>query len=367
MNIRNLRIRIKIPILIGLLSFTLFLVHFLLTEFAFSHFQNPAGKNTLTFKLLGLYTSVVFSGLIAGFTYFVLGYIYNVFKHAASEIQDLDLDSEEHYDGSEESDFLRTLKISLVQAQNSTAFQVEATKNQWEEGKSLLISKLMPDMELKKISGWDISIFPSTVRSSNSDYIHIIKTSDGFVGIFAGFVETGITESAQKLFIHGLASAYHQTKKTSLMVMEKIESSLHELSLNQLKISLFGLGEDKDKLFFLHFMEMPIFQFSSHGIQVIEGNGDDSWHALHSHEFSIADDIGLGDYLVWGTDRALKEFGLTSFEIMEEFVDYLLDLNPKSSREMLLAIAKKMVTMGKDRNLISPMDNLSIIVVKRTK
>jgi Arg-Lys translocation region protein phosphatase len=367
MNIKNLRIRVKIPILIGLLSFTLFLFHFLITEFALSHFQNPAGKNTLTFKMLGLYMSLVFSSLLAGFTYYVLGYIYNIFKHAASEIQDLDINSEDDTDSSEEADFLRTLKLSLFQAQNSTSFQVEATKSQWEEGRSLLISRLMPDMELTKISGWDISIFPSLIRSSNSDYIHIIKTKDGFVGILAGFVETGITESAQKLFIHGLISAFKSTKKTSVDVMSIIEYSLHELNLNNLKLSLFGLGEDKDKLQFLHFMDMPIFQFSQHGIQVIEGSGDDSWHALHPHEFSIADGIEIGDYLVWGTDRALKEFSLTSFEIMEEFVDYLLDLSPKSSREMLLAIAKKMVAMGKERHLINPMDNLSIIVVRRAK
>ncbi len=367
MNIRNLRIRVKIPILIGLLSFILFLFHFLFTEFAFSHFQNPAGKNTLTFKLLGLYLSLVFSGLIAGFTYYVLGYIYNVFKHAASEIQDLDIHSEHESDGSEESDFLRTLKISLFQAQNVTSFPVEASRSQWEEGRSLHISKLMPDMELKKIPGWDISIFPSMIRSANSDYIHIIRTKDGFVGILAGFVETGITESAQKLFIHGLICTFENTQETSAKVMEKIEAALHGLNLNSLKLSIFGLGEDRDKLHFLHFMDMPIFQFSNHGIQVIEGSGDDSWHAMHTHEFAIADEINVGDYLVWGTDRALKEFSLTSFEIMEEFVDYLLDLNPKSSREMLLAIAKKMTALGKERNLINPMNNLSIVVVRRTR
>ncbi len=367
MTLRNLRIRIKIPIIVGLLSFILFLLHFLLTEFAFSHFQNPAGKNTLTFKLLGLYVSLVFSGLIGGFTYFLLGYIYNIFKHAASEIQDLDLNSEEDTDSSEEADFLKTLKVSLLQTQNSTSFQVQATKGQWEEGRSLLISKLMPDMTLQKIIGWDISIFPSLVRTANSDYIQIIKTKDGFVGVLAGFVETGITESAQKLYIHGLINSFLNTDKTTIQVMEKIESGLHGLSLNLLKISLFGLGEEKDKLHFLHFMDMPIFQFSKHGIQVIEGTGDDSWHALHNHEFSIADDIGIGDFLIWGTDRTLKEFSLTSFEIMEEFVDYLLDMDPKSSREMLLAIAKKMTTLGKERNLLHPMDNLSIIVVRRTR
>lgn len=367
MNIRNLRIRVKIPIVIGLLSFILFLLHFSLTEFAFAHFQNPAGKNTLAFKLLGFYLSLVFSGLIGGFTYFVLGYIYNIFKHAATEIQDLDIDSAEETDGSEEADFLLTLKRSLLQAQNSTSFQVEATKNQWEEGRSLLISKLMPDMELKKIPGWDISIFPSLVRSANSDYIQILRTADGFVGILAGFVETGITESAQKLFIHGLICTYQDSTEKSIHVMEKIEAALHGLNLNNLKLSLFGLGEDKDKLHFLHFMDMPIFQFSNHGIQVIEGTGDDSWHSLHPHVFSIADDIAIQDFLVWGTDRALKEFSLTSFEIMEEFVDYLLDLSPKTSREMLLAIAKKMTALGKERNLIHPMDNLSIMVVRRTR
>ncbi|MDZ4727567.1 MAG: Arg-Lys translocation region protein phosphatase [Leptospira sp.] len=366
MKIQNLRLRVKIPILIGLLSFILFLLHFLITEFAFKHFQNPAGKNPMSLKMIGLYLSFAFTGILSGFTYFVLGYIYQIFNRAAAEIQDLENESLGD-DGSEESDFLRKLKLSLFQAQNSTSFQVEATKGQWEESRSLLINKLMPDMNLHKIQGWDVAIFPSMIRSANCDYIHIIQTSDGFVGVLAGFVETGITESAQKLFIHGLFSAFKESDKSTKDLMENIESSLHALTLTGLKLSLFGLGEERDKLQFLHFMDMPIFQFSSHGIQVIEGSGDDSWHALHPHEFSIADGIEVGDYLVWGTDRALKEFSLTSFEIMEEFVDYLLDLSPKSSREMLLAIAKKLSMMGKEKHLINPLDNLSIIVVKRTK
>jgi Arg-Lys translocation region protein phosphatase len=367
MNLRNIRLRIKIPILIGLLSFLLFFLLFLMTEFGFSNLKNPSGNNVLTFKLLGLYLSLFFSSIVGGVTYYALGFIYKIFKHAAMDLSDTDLQFTPSIENSEEADFLRTLKLSLLQGQNSASFQVSTTKGHWEEHRSLLINHLMPDMELTKISGWDISIYPSQTRSANSDYIQILKTKDGFVGILAGFIETGITESAQKLFVHGLISALKDFELTTLELLGKIESSLHGLALNELKLSLFGLDSEKDKLRFLHFMDMPIFQFSNQGIQVIEGTGDDSWHALHPHELSIADGIELGDYLVWGTDRALKEFGLTSFEIMEEFVDYLLDLNPKSSRELLLAIAKKMSALGKERNLLSPLDNMSIIVVKRTK
>ncbi len=365
MNVRKFRIRTRVSLLIAVLSFFLLFALFLLSEFAFEHFKNPANNNFITFKLLGLYVSLAFAGFIGGFTYFILGYIYQIFHRVATEIQDIQLDSNEEGDSSEEADFLRTIKLSLFQAQNSTDFHVEATKSQWEEGRSLLINKLLPDMELQKVNGWDISIFPSLIRSANSDYVQIIQTRDGFVGLLAGFVETGITESAQKLFIHGLISGLKETQTTSKDLIEKIERALHSLSLSQLKISVFGLGEEKDKLHFLHFMDMPIFQFSNDGIQVIEGTGDDSWHAMHPHELSIADGIEVGDFLVWSTDRALKELGLTSFEIMEEFVDYLLDLNPKSSREMLLAIAKKLSALGKAKDMLSPLNNLSIIVVRR--
>ncbi|GBF50484.1 Arg-Lys translocation region protein phosphatase [Leptospira ryugenii] len=366
MYLNKIHLRIKIPFVLFIFAFFLFISQFLIGEFILRNFQNPAGKEQLSVRLLGVYLSLVYSGVMAGLLYFLLGFVYRSFKKAAAEIQETDLDHLPE-ENTEEVEFLRTLKRSLFQAQSTAEFHVESTKQQWEEQKSMFIHRLLPDRNLEKISGWDISIFPSLIQTIHNDYIHIIKTTDGFVGILAGFVETTILESSQKLFIHGLLSAHNHSHLSTVSLLEKLEDSLHLLSLNQLKLSLFGMGEERDKLHFYHFMDMPIFQFSKQGIQVIEGSGDDSWHALHPHHLSIADGIEIGDYLVWGTDRALKEFSMTSFELMEEFVDYLLDLQPESSRKMLLAIAKKLSELGKQKNLIHPLDNLSIIVVRRTR
>ncbi|TGN19243.1 Arg-Lys translocation region protein phosphatase RktP [Leptospira idonii] len=365
---KRVSIRKKIPFLIGLFCFILFLAQFLLAEFAFTHWQNPAGNNVLNFKMLGLYLSLAFSVATAFFTYHLLGFIYKMFLRAASEIQHVDLGSDtDDEESSEEASLLRSIKLALFQAEESVSGVNFENQFDWELSKAVSLNRMVPDLELKKIQGWDISAFPSIMRHANSDYMRIIKTKDGFVGILAGHMEPGVTESAERLFIHGIISAYANTEEPSFDILDKIESSFHKLSLQGLKLSLFGIGSEKDKLKFLHFMDMPVFQFSNQGIQVIEGSGDDSWHALHEHEFSMADGIEIGDYLVWGSDRTLKEFGLTSFEIMEEFVDYLLDLSPNSSREMLLAIAKKMEKMGKERNLTNPLEKLSIFVLRRTK
>jgi|GEM_PF-1911768 len=369
MNIIKLSVRTKIPILLGLFSFCLFLILFLVSEFAFRHWQNPTGKSTIAFKMLGLYLSLIFAGCVSGLAYYLLGFIYKIFRHISSEIQHKDLFASEGRadEFTEETSIIRSIKLALFQAGTGTLGAIGSEDTNWVESKATSLLKLMPDIELKKISGWDISAYPSVVRHANSDYMRILKTKDGFVGILAGHLEGGITEASERLFVHGIFSSFIDTEDTTQHILEKIEKALRHLSLTGLKLSLFGVGAEKDKLQFLHFMDMPVFQFSKHGIQVIEGNGDDSWHAVHDHEFSVADGIEVGDYLVWGSDRTLQEFGLTSFEIMEEFVDYLLDLNPNSSREMLLAIAKKMQGLGKERNLTNPLENLSIFVFRRTK
>lgn len=361
--------RIKYAGIIGVVSFLFFFFHFLISEFVFTHFQNPKGENTINFSAFGLYSSFFFSLLMGFISFFLIGFIYQFIQNLISHIQDetptKNLQKLSHE--SDEYSLYNSLKLALLGTGSIIENENFENKFDWSILKAANINKQIPDIDIPKIPGFDFAVFPSVMRYVGSDYIRLKKTADGMIGILAGHLEPGIVESTERVFIHGLVSGIPFETLTSEEALSEIEKKLHQFKFENLKLSVFSLGESHDSMKFLHFMDMPIFQFSDHGIQVIEGNGEERWHAFHDHTPSIADGIEVGDYLVWASDRSLTEFSLTSFEIMEEFVDYLLDLNPKSARSMLLAIAKKMSALGKERNLTNPMEKLSILVVRRTK
>ncbi|TGL45114.1 Arg-Lys translocation region protein phosphatase RktP [Leptospira perdikensis] len=361
--------RVKLPVLLGIISFLFFFIHFLLAEFTFTHWQNPKGENTLNFNLVGIYSSFVFS-LITGFlVYYFLGFLYQYILHVIAHIQDNELpkDIRNLNQESDEYKIYKSVRFTLLQGDESLGEEQFENKFDWKTNQAASVNKQIPDIHIPKIPGFDVSVFPSVMRYAGADYIRIVRAKDGIFGILAGHMEPGILESSEKVFIHGIISSFGEGLFTTEEILEKLKSALHQFTFLKLKISAFGIQNKEDKMSFLHYMDMPIFQFSDHGIQVIEGSGDDHWYPNHKHPLSMADGIEIGDYLVWASDRTLTQFGLTSFEIMEEFVDYLLDLRPSSSRQMLLAIAKKMSALGAERNLTNPMEKLSILVVRRNK
>ncbi|PJZ44757.1 Arg-Lys translocation region protein phosphatase RktP [Leptospira brenneri] len=361
--------RVKLPILFGIISFLFFLIHFLFAEFTFTHWQNPKGENTLNFNLVGVYSSFVFSLLTGFIIYYFLGFLYQFILHVIAHIQDNELpkDIRNLNQDSEEYKIYKSVRFALLQGDESLGEEQFENKFDWKTNQAVSVNKQIPDIQIPKIPGFDVSVFPSVMRYAGADYIRIVRAKDGIFGILAGHMEPGILESSEKVFIHGIVSSFGDGLFSTEELLEKLKFALHQFTFLRLKISAFVIQNKEDKMSFLHYMDMPIFQFSDHGIQVIEGSGDDHWYPNHKHPLSMADGIEIGDYLVWASDRTLTQFGLTSFEIMEEFVDYLLDLRPSSSRQMLLAIAKKMSALGAERNLTNPMEKLSILVVRRNK
>lgn len=86
-------------------------------------------------------------------------------------------------------------------------FIPEEKESDWELRESTFLGQLIPDLELKKVSGWDISAYPSSLRSPKSDYIRILPTKDGFAGIIAGFPDSDVISASQRLFVHGVISS----------------------------------------------------------------------------------------------------------------------------------------------------------------
>ncbi len=246
-------------------------------------------------------------------------------------------------------------------------FIPEEKESDWELRESTFLGQLIPDLELKKVSGWDISAYPSSLRNPKSDYIRILPSKDGFMGLIAGFPDSDVISASQRLFVHGVISSAATLNLTTDDLMTHVEKSLHSLTLQGTKLSIFGFGKDREHLHFYHAMEMPVFQFSDRGIEVLEGTGQTSWQSGEKMGVSIADSIQVGDYLIWASDRVLSEFEVSPFEVLENFVDYLLDTEVSTSKDLLLAIAKRMKILGTERDKPKSVQNLSLIVVKRKR
>ncbi|TGL47223.1 Arg-Lys translocation region protein phosphatase [Leptospira kemamanensis] len=363
--------RVKLPILLGIISFLFFFIHFLFAEFTFSHWQNPKGENTLNFNLVGIYSSFLLALCISFIVYYFLGFLYQYILHIVFHIQDseneIPKDIRNLNRNSDEYKIYKSVMFTLLQGEEGLTEEQFENKFDWKTIQASSVNKQIPDIKIPNTPGFDVAVFPSMMRYAGADYIRMVRAKDGLFGIIAGHMEPGILESSEKVFIHGIVSSFGDGLFSTEELLEKLKFALHQFAFLKLKLSAFVIQNKDDKMSFLHYMDMPIFQFSDHGIQVIEGSGDDHWYPNHKHPISMADGIEVGDYLVWASDRTLTQFGLTSFEIMEEFVDYLLDLRPSSSRQMLLAIAKKMSSLGRERNLTNPMEKLSILVVRRNK
>jgi len=233
------------------------------------------------------------------------------------------------------------------------------------ERESQFVTGLIPDVSFGKISGWDVSCYPSSLKNPKSDYIRILPTLDGFVGVLAGFPEIDNISTAQRLFFHGVVSATNRMPMKTEELQEHILTSLQDLTLKGAKLSLIGFGKNRDELLFHHFMEIPIFRFSAEGFTSIESHNSYEWEG--SPDPSTYKGIELGDYVVLPNDRLLLELELSLMEIQKILHSAVMKSRPKNSKEMLISILSEIKSIVNSQVPKKPLEQFSIIVIRRKR
>lgn len=282
------------------------------------------------------------------------------------DFQELEEESEEIED-EEISEIARSFKIAVFQNKEREDSMVKDLLSLNTEKVSNNLQSELFTFPLKPIKRLDISVLPITSKNANCDFVSVIETANGCLGIMAGFQTNDIQEASMKFRLHGILSlAEKATSIPSDEILSYIDSAIRKIKISNLNITIFTLDSMSGELKTIQYQKNPIFLLQSDSVKTVQANGE-----FFNFERQVSQvktsKISKGDSMIFVSDRILTPLNTNSATILNEIQKKIKSesLQLKSSRDIILSIARNLDTIGKSLGIRSILEILSIIVVKK--
>jgi Arg-Lys translocation region protein phosphatase len=370
-RLNQLSFRVKISVLVFLTTFTFFMGFILLEDLLILRelIQKTEGWDGSR-RLIRLVFAFCFSTLTAVITAFSFNIFYASLRNLIHFIQSW------REDGSREDiqitrndeigSLIRSLQIALYQEDERS--EKKARKAIFQEKYYLTnhIQKHITTLPLKRIPGLDISLFPKNSRNPAQDYIQLVRTDQGCIGIIAGFDAAGVRENSFKASIHSIFRFIHNLpNKDGNGIFKSIAESLDNDSVGLLNLSLFHLESQTGEINYYIWQDCPILIWSEAGVRELDKSPGKNLPDKPDLNESFHSQLEENEWLILLSDRILKTIHLTGSQFAKELnrrVFEVENVNAKNSREITLAIANHVSKRYGKKAL----DKLGLICIKRS-
>ncbi|PKA15271.1 Arg-Lys translocation region protein phosphatase RktP [Leptospira haakeii] len=335
----NLQSKHKLAFASFTASFVLFLSYLLLDDFLFGE---EIRKELRAFVWIRLGVGLSFSIVLGFLTYFLINLSFKSLKSISQLLQnwsqDVYEDSGESERGDELGELARHFRIALYQKKTKEETVSQESLNKKERELSDKIQKFFHKIRLHKIKNLDITVFPRSSDSGESDYANIIPTADGCFGVLAGFPNHGAIESSFKARIEGMISLAQET--TGLRgedLLYKIDRALRSTPISYLNLTLFYLETRNGEAGILQFQKLPALVQKSGKTNILPISKQVFYDFRSSTRDVKKIQIRPGEYLVFLSDRLTE---LTSSAgvapLLIQLQNWSAGRDYKNSRELTL-------------------------------
>ncbi|MDL5244638.1 Arg-Lys translocation region protein phosphatase RktP [Leptospira weilii] len=331
--------KLKLSIAVFVLSLLFFLIYTVTDDIIL---KSPLGEQKAIALSIRLAISISFSTLLASLVFYSVKLIYSSMHSLVTLVQDWGNDDVyEETPVAERNDeigeLVRAFRLKFFQQK-----ELEDTPSQealGEKTKELSdsIQRAFYRIHLPKIQNLDISLLPRMSGNSNCDYVNVIPSMDGCVGILAGFPHPGVLESAFKARLEGIFSLANETggiRGEELIL--KIGKILSKMPVPFLSLSLFHLITKTGELGFVHFQELPAFVYKNGELNSLEKT------KVRYFDYKAIDldvkktALKMGEYWILVSDRTYSAIGVSDSEFTEQLQSSLAGKDPKNSRDLVL-------------------------------
>lgn len=368
---RNLSFRTKVSILVFLTSFTFFMGFILIEDLLIlkpflKEMEGWDKSRRLVRLIFGLCFSILTASITAYSFNFFYGSLRNLIHFIQSWREDGNREDIQITRNDEIGSLVRSLQIALYQEDERTEQKIK--KSILQEKRRLYISlhERIETFPLKKIPGLDISLFPKSTKNLSNDYMQIIPTDDGCIGILMGFETPGVRETAFKKSVHSIFRYIQNSGQTKgYSIFKAIADTLEIGELGLLNLSLFHLDAETGDLNYFSWQDTPPFIRGEMGIRELEKSSLKHVPQGEREEESFHANLAVNETLFWISDRLLKKIHLTGKQVLNELDRRIFQEESHSSntRTTTLGIANHISKRYGKKAL----ERLGIIAIRRTK
>ncbi|MBE8400829.1 Arg-Lys translocation region protein phosphatase RktP [Leptospira borgpetersenii] len=331
--------KLKLSIAVFVLSFLFFLIYTVTDDLIL---KSPLGQQKAIALSIRLAISVSFSTLLASFVFYSVKLIYSSMRSLVTLVQDWGNDDVyEETPVAERNDeigeLVRAFRLKFFQQKELEDAPSQEALGERTKELSDSIQRAFYRIHLPKIQNLDVSLLPRMSGNSNCDYVNVIPSMDGCVGVLAGFPSFGVLESAFKARLEGIFSLANEAGGIrGEELIFKIGKILSKMPVPFLNLSLFYLITKTGELGFIHFQELPAFVYKNGELNSLEKT-----KARYFNYKAIDLDVKktilkMGEYWILVSDRTYSTIGVSGSEFTKQLQDTLEGKNLQNSRDLVL-------------------------------
>ncbi|WP_061248794.1 Arg-Lys translocation region protein phosphatase RktP [Leptospira alstonii] len=328
--------KLKLSVAVFVLSFLFFLIYTVTDDIIL---KSPLGQQKAISLSIRLAISISFSTLLASLVFYSVKLIYSSMRSLVTLVQDWGSDVYEETPVAERDDeigeLVRAFRLKFFQQKELENNPSEETLDERTKEIANSIQRAFYRIQLPKIRNLDVSLFPRMSGNSNCDYVSVIPSADGCVGILAGFSSPGVLESAFKARLEGIFSLANETDTIpGEELVLKIGKILSKMPVPFLNLSIFYLKTKTGELGSVHFQELPAFVYKNEKLNSLEKT------KVRFFDYKTIDlevkkiFLKMGEYWILISDRTLV--GVTSSEFTKQLQNDLAGKNFQNSRDLIL-------------------------------
>lgn len=370
-RLNQLSYRAKISILVFLTSFTFFMAFILLEDLLILKeiLQKAEGWDGSR-RSVRLIFGLCFSTLTAVITALSFNIFYGSLRNLIHFIQSWREDGKREEiqvtRNDEIGSLIRSLQIALYQEDERSEQKSRKAVAQEKIFLTNHIQQHIGGIPLKKIPHLDISLFPRASRSPSQDYVQLVKTDDGCMGIVTGFDAPGVRENSFKASIHSVFRFIsHLPDKKGNHILRALRESFQTDSVGLLNLTLFHLNSESGELHYGNWQNCPMLVWSDVGVRELEKPPGRSLVDRSDMDEFFHYQMEENEWLIVLSDRILKTIHLTGSQFAKELNRRVFEVENsdlKNTKDITLAIANH-ITKRYGRKAL---DKLGLICIKRT-
>lgn len=330
--------KLKLPIAVFVLSFLFFLVYTVADDIIL---KSPLGQEKAVSLSIRLALSISFSTLLASLVFYSVKLIYASMRSLVTLVQDWGSDVYEEHPVAERDDeigeLVRAFRLKFFQQKEMEDEPAQEALGERAREIADSVQRAFYRIQLPKIRNLDVSLFPRMSGDSICDFVNVIPSADGCVGILAGFPTPGVLESAFKARLEGIFSLANETSGLrGEELVFKIGKILSKMPIPFLNLSLFYLETKTGELGYVHFQELPAFVYKNETLNALEKTKV-RYFDYKAVELDLKKTVlKTGEYWILASDRIYSAIGIPSSEFTKQFQTALAGKNFQNSRDLVL-------------------------------
>jgi len=364
-----LSFRLKIAILVFLVTLTFFMLFLLVEDFLiFKDLLKASGWHAAR-RGIRLGFGFAFSLLVAVSTYFSFHIFYENLHNLIRFIQSWKANEEREEipirRNDEIGNLFRSLQIAIYQEDEKREKMIQKTVQSELARLTRQIQEGIRSIPPERVEGLDISIFPKTTQKPFQDLVQIVKTEDGCLGVVAGFDSVGVLESSFKSDLSSiLYFLYHLQTKRSNEVFPAIFSGFSSMPDRNLNATIFTIHSGTGELQYICHQEIPPIVWSEEGTRELDRPLRRFLEKGKTNVSSVQNSVLYEkEHLLIVSDRILKPIQLSATQFVNELKQRIFHIDSihSNSRELTISIANHIAKRYGKKAL----DRLGIIAIKR--